>query len=393
MTARNVHMRGMAMLARLNAATLVLPTAPPGVSRQSHRDTRAQRGRVIDMLDRPHRHALFLQAGPLLALCLVAMGTVLGDPSAAFADAPAPTHGPFQVEVANDRTLRDATRGKDVPYRVSYPQEDGQYPVIVFSHGFGGNKDSFATVSRHWAGHGYVVIQPTHADGLGRGDGDRSARGPTRGRLRAGGLVAGLNDPDRIADRVADLVLILDSLAEIVKATPGLEGRIDAERIGVGGHSFGAYTAMLIGGVTVDLGGVKDRSFRDQRVTCILPISAQGTGQQGLTRASWAGLTIPMMTMTGTRDQGVGGQGFEWKKEPYTFSPPGSKYLVVIDGANHFSFGGGLGERSSDVTDVVKLTSTLFWDAFLKDSQTAQDYLQSDHLLEDAGGSYGFERK
>ena len=188
---------------------------------------------------------------------------------------------------------------------------------------------------------------------------------------------------------------------ELLKQAAAAEGlpinalvaRIDAERIGIGGHSFGAYTAMLIGGVTVDLGGVKDRSFRDQRVTCILPISAQGTGQQGLTRASWAGLTIPMMTMTGTRDQGVGGQGFEWKKEPYTFSPPGSKYLVVIDGANHFSFGGGLGERSSDVTDVVKLTSTLFWDAFLKDSQTAQDYLQSDHLLRDAGGSYTFERK
>jgi predicted dienelactone hydrolase len=318
---------------------------------------------------------------------------VLGIPSAAFADAPAPTHGPLEVEVADDRTLRDAARGKDVPYRVSFPKDDGEYPLIVFSHGFGGNKDAFATVSRHWASHGYVVIQPTHADGLARRDGDGNAGGATRGRLRAGGLVAGLNDPDRIADRVADLVLILDSLAEIAKATPGLEGRIDAKRIGVGGHSFGAYTAMLIGGVTVDLGGAKGRSFRDRRVTCILPISAQGTGQQGLTQASWAGLTIPMMTMTGTRDQGVGGQGVEWKKEPYTFSPPGAKYLVVIDGANHFSFGGGLGVRSSGVTDVVKVTSTLFWDASLKDSQTARAYLQSDQLLEDAGGSYSLERK
>lgn len=357
MTARSVHVRGMAML------------------------------------DRPHRHALFFRAGPLLALCLVACGAVLGSPSAACADAPAPTPGPFRVEIADDRTLRDAARGKDVPYRVSYPHDDGHYPLIVFSHGFGGSKDAFATVSRHWASHGYVVIQPTHADGLGRGDGDGNAGGATRGRLRAGGLLAGLNDPDRIADRVADLVLILDSLAEIARATPGLAGRIDARRIGVGGHSFGAYSAMLIGGVTVDLGGEKDRSFRDQRVTCILPISAQGTGQQGLTQASWAGLTIPMMTMTGTRDQGAGGQGVEWKKEPYTFSPPGSKYLVVIDGANHFSFGGGLGARSSDVTDVVKRTSTLFWDAFLKDSQTARAHLQSDELLRDAGGSYTFERK
>ncbi|MFM7398896.1 MAG: alpha/beta hydrolase family protein, partial [Verrucomicrobiota bacterium] len=196
MTARNVHVHGMALL------------------------------------DGPHRHDRVVGAGPMLAFSLLACMAVVGIPAAAFADAPAPTPGPFRVEIADDRTLRDAARGKDVPYRVSYPQDNGRYPLIVFSHGFGGNKDGFATVSRHWASHGYVVIQPTHTDGLGRRDGDGNAGGATRGRLRAGGLLAGLNDADRIADRVSDLVLILDSLAEIVKATPGLEGRIDATRIG-----------------------------------------------------------------------------------------------------------------------------------------------------------------
>jgi len=329
----------------------------------------------------------------MFRIALQAFVTVVGLGPTAFADPPAPKQGPLGVEGADGLTLRDAARGKDLAYKVSYPEGDGPYPLIVFSHGFGGNKDAFSTIARHWAGHGYVVIQPTHADGLGRRDGDRTAGGGRPGRLGAGGLLTGLNDPDRIADRVADLVLILDSLAEIEKAARGLEGRIDAKRIGVGGHSFGAYTAMLIGGVTVDLGGEQGRSFRDGRVTCILPISAQGTGQQGLTDASWAGLTIPMMTITGTRDQGVGGQGVEWKKEPYSFSPPGSKYLVVIDGANHLSFGGGLGLRGSGVTDVVKLTSTLFWDAFLKNSEPARASLQSDELPKDAGGSYSFERK
>lgn len=66
-------------------------------------------------------------------------------------------------------------------------------------------------------------------------------------------------------------------------------------------------------------------------------------------------------------------------------SPPGSRYLVVIDGANHLSFGGGLGARGSDFTDVVKLTSTLFWDAFLKDSEPARASWQSDEPPKDAG--------
>jgi hypothetical protein len=150
---------------------------------------------------------------------------------------------------------------------------------------------------------------------------------------------------------------------------------------------------MLVGGVTADLGGEKGKSFGDKRVKCILPISGQGTGQQGLTERSWAVLTIPMMTITGTRDRGVGGQGVAWKKEPYAFGPPGGKYLVVIDGANHLSFGGGLGARSSDVTDIVKLTSTLFWDAWLKNSQPARDYLQSERLIEDSSGTCTFEKK
>jgi dienelactone hydrolase len=324
---------------------------------------------------------------------LLAFVAVVGIGPAAFAAPPALSDGPLGVEVADGLALRDAARGKDLAYKVSYPEGDGPYPLILFSHGFGGSKDAFSTIARHWAGHGYVVIQPTHADGLGRRDGDRTAAGGRPGRLGAGGLLAGLSDPDRIADRVADLVLILDSLTEIAKTTPALEGRIDAKRIGVGGHSFGAYTAMLIGGVTVDLGGEQGRSFRDRRVTCILPVSAQGTGQQGLTERSWAGLTIPMMTITGTRDRGVGGQGVDWKKEPYAFSPPGSKYLVVIDGANHLSFGGGLGGRGSEITDVVKLTSTLFWDAFLKDSDPARASLRSDAPPKAAGGTYSFEKK
>ena len=49
--------------------------------------------------------------------------------------------------------------------------------------------------------------------------------------------------------------------------------------------------------------------------------------------------------------------------------------------------------RTATVTNVVKLTSTLFWDAFLKDSEPARAHLQSDELPKDAGGSYAFEKK
>ncbi len=303
--------------------------------------------------------------------------------------------GLLAVVIADDLLLMDAARKKELFFKVYHPQTGGPYPVILFSHGFGGNKDSFSPVGKHWASHGYVVIHPTHADGLGRNNPEPGKGGDNKAaaRARLGGLLRGISDPEKIGGRVADLVLILDNLDDLPKSVSSLKGKIDSKVIGVGGHSFGAYTAMLIGGVTADLGKDADSSFMDKRVKCILPISGQGTGQQGLTAKSWEALKLPMMTITGTRDQGVGGQGVEWKKEPYKYSPAGDKYLVVIDGANHFSFGGGLGTRDGSITDIVKLCSTTYWDAYLKESGSAKKYLKSDLLVRDTGGKCTFEKK
>ncbi len=327
-----------------------------------------------------------------LAVCPVLADELIEARPGLLAEAVVPPR--HAVDVADDLAFQDAARQKSIPYKVHFPAAGGPHPVIVFSHGFGANKDAFAEVGQHWASHGYVVIHPSHADGLGRRSIDADAtdqEGPQR--ARPGRLLQGLSDPAKIADRVADIVLVIDCLDTLPEAVPALQGRVDEKRIGVGGHSFGAYTAMLIGGVTVDLGGDKSRSFRDERVTCILPISGQGAGQQGLTDTSWAALALPMMTITGSRDRGVGGQGVGWKKEPYQHSPPGDKYLVVIEGANHFSFGGRLGARSADVTTVVMALSTHFWDAYLKDSNVSKQYLQSDRPAQESGGAYEFERK
>ena len=303
--------------------------------------------------------------------------------------------GPVGVETVDELTVRDAAGKKEVPCKAHFPKTGGPYPVIVFSHGFGGNKDAFGAVGKHWASHGYVVIHPSHADGVGKARREPAKGGANEpaGRPRLGGFVGGLNDPQKIGGRVGDLTLILDSLDDLPKTVPALTGKVDKGRVGVGGHSFGAFTAMLVGGVTADLGGEKGRSYLDKRVKCILPISAQGTGQQGLTDKSWDKLALPMMTITGTRDRGAGGQGLDWKREPYKYSPPGDKYLAVIDGANHVSFGGGLGPRGDDVVACVTLARTHFWDAYLKDSAAAKEYLRAGRLATDTGGKCAFESK
>src|SRR5262249_49144533 len=147
--------------------------------------------------------------------------------------------------VVDALTLRDAKRNKDLTLKIYHPKAEGPFPVVVFSHGFGGDKEAFADLSRHWASHGYVCLHPTHADSLrGKGVG------------LAGLKVAmdkGLSDPVKIAERVGDVTFLLDALPEIEAKVPALKGRLDAKRIAVAGHSFGAFTAMLVGGVTVDV--------------------------------------------------------------------------------------------------------------------------------------------
>ncbi len=300
---------------------------------------------------------------------------------------------------SEDITLRDEKRGKDLECRVHFPDTGDKLPLIVFSHGFGADKTAFATISQHVAEHGYVIVHPSHADGFGR-SGNKQGGGASKpgaggiGALRSGGGLAGLlNDPAKIEGRIADVVTVMDSIEQLSTKVPALKGRIDTMRIGVGGHSYGAYTSMLIGGVTADIGGVKARSFADRRVRCILPISGQGTGQQGLTESSWANLKLPMMTMTGSRDQGAGGQGPDWKKEPFKFSPPGDKYLVFIEGANHLSFGGGLGGRNSGTTDVVKATTLAFWDAYLKGDEKAKAALKSGEVVKPFGSTVSIGSK
>jgi predicted dienelactone hydrolase len=290
--------------------------------------------------------------------------------------------GPYTAVVADNLKLHDTARDKDVLFKVYYPRGDGPFPVIVFSHGFGGNKDAFAYLSRFWASHGYVVLHPTHSDS-----------GALQ-QLREGNaaeLRKRLENPKAWENRLRDVTVFLDSLAELEKVAPDLKGKLDGTRVGVAGHSFGAYTAMLLGGTTVDVpDGPASKSFADPRVKAILPISGQGTGQQGLTKTSWQKVTLPMLTMTGSLDRGVAGQTPEWREEPFRLSPEGDKYHLFLEGANHFTFGR---PGPSELTDYVKAASLPFWDAYLKGKSEGKAYLRSDRLEAAGTGAVRLSRK
>ena len=205
-----------------------------------------------------------------------------------------------------------------------------------------------------------------------------------------------LSDPRAWENRPEDVSFIIDSLAHVEKFAPQLAGKLDLGHIGVGGHSFGAYTAGLIGGTTIVLPGKSGpQSFADKRVSAVVLLSPQGEGVLGLSAHSWDAVRVPMLLMYGSRDFGPFGEEPVWRSEAFAKGPAGNKYEVELEGGTHMGFAGLLpGEgHHVEVFQCAKLETLAFWDAYLKQDPKAMEYVESHGLQKFCGDSALFANK
>ncbi len=343
--------------------------------------------------------------------------------------------GTSPVGVIPAAMLHDGARNKDLEVSIEYPTRGtGPFPIIIFSPGYGGSSHSYEGLIAYWTSYGYVCVRPTHADSGAMKDSmsellamRRDERKENEKKLRdrervtpdaqiksRPNLVEMIWDKEREPqwrDRVRDVTLIIDSLNDIEKNYPELAGKLDHARIGVGGHSYGAFTAVLAGGGKTF--GTPPLALGDPRVKAILAMSPQGVAaNRGLTVDSWRDVKVPAMYMTGSRDYGANeNESPEWRRTPFDNSTPGDKYFVLIDRAGHMTFTGlatGLGEqydrqRDAPIVDPrtgqvlnavpqqdnsrgvrisdqgtfqsIRSTSLIFWDSFLKDKKDAKALL------------------
>lgn len=302
--------------------------------------------------------------------------------------------GPFAAVEVQDVGLRDAKRNKTLHVRVFYPSNGGPFPVIVFSHGAGGSQNCCDGLTRHWASYGYVTLQPTHDDSM------KQSRSSGRGDLNSLKAVReALKKPELWESRPEDISFLLDSLPSLQGQIPALAGKLDTNRIGVGGHSMGAFTADAIAGALVDLPGRPATNFADPRVKAVVLLSPQGPGEFGLNDHSWDRVSIPLLSMTGALDTGANREGPGWRKIPFDRSEPGDKYHVFIEGANHMSFITpqtllqGRATQGEALFGYTNSASLAFWDAYLKADSHARQYLQSDALAEFSHGALTLSRR
>jgi predicted dienelactone hydrolase len=111
---------------------------------------------------------------------------------------------------------------------------------------------------------------------------------------------------------------------------------VDWTRFALAGHSLGAYTALGLSGAwpSWKLPGVK-------AVLALSPYASPFARQRTL-----GGVTVPVMYQSGTRDPGV--TPFLRRQGGVFDQTSAPAYLVVLEGANHFTFS-DLGQASRDV--------------------------------------------
>lgn len=298
--------------------------------------------------------------------------------------------GPAQVASLLE-DWRDAARERDVPVKIWYPAGDGPFPVIVFSHGLGGTRESYAYLGRHWASWGYVCVHVQHV-----GSDDSVWRGSPRPMEE---LQRAASDLANLLGRPKDITFAIDELARR-NALEGwlLKGKLDLAALGVGGHSFGAYTALCAAGrVLTAPGGKLEYALGDPRVKAALAMSPQGHERER-TNGTWKKLATPCFHMTGTDDTSpISGDSRPAERRiPFDCIDAPDQYLLILQGAQHMAFsdaGFGTGGRDPDHWPLILSSSTAFWDAHLKHDAQALAWLRDGGFAALLGKQGTFEHK
>lgn len=182
----------------------------------------------------------------------------------------------------------DESRQRAVPVRLYRPRQTGPWPLVVFSHGIGGSRLGYAYLGRHFAAHGVASLHLQHVGS------DRSLWGGNVFSL-VGRLQAAAQDSEAIA-RARDLGFALDRLLDGPLGEP-----VDRTRIVAAGHSYGANTALLAAGATVQRGGGAV-ALRDPRVAAAIAISAPPFYGETDLKPILGGIALPSLHVTTTED-------------------------------------------------------------------------------------------
>lgn len=256
-------------------------------------------------------------------------------------------------------TITDSSRDRTYPVDLYLPEvgqvPPGSVPVVVISHGLGGQRSDFAYAAEFFASYGFAVALPEHIG---------SNRALQEAVLE--GLAFEFFHPEEFVNRPLDISYMLDVL-EGVNQTQW-DGTLNLDRVGAIGHSFGGYTVLALGGATIDLSNLRNacapretfaevlnpalllqcraleledlspammqqllRGLEDERidfVVAINPVNRSIFGPGGLSN-----IRLPMVMIAGGYD--VAAPVVPEQAYSFTQIESPEKYLILIEGQAH----------------------------------------------------------
>lgn len=221
-------------------------------------------------------------------------------------------------------------------------------------------------------------------------------------------LKAAVADPANAINRPLDVRFVLDRLEQVARDPAFvLHDRLDLGRIGLAGHSFGAYTVLAVVGQSVAGGAGPARTFGpDPRVKAAIAMSSQRP-RRGDLDAAYAPITIPIFHMTGTadasgrwapqgRDLGLGNAVPADRRVAFDHTRNAPALLLTLAGGDHMVFAGRSQDKTVNNRELRRLilrASTAFWDAELKGDAAARRWLEDGGFAAELGERGTFERK
>jgi dienelactone hydrolase len=289
---------------------------------------------------------------------------------------------PGSVDAANEsltfyksgKTLAEFEKGyKNVSVRDAQVR-DAKWPLIVFSHGSGGTRVGYVFFTEFMASHGYIVMACDHI-------------GNSRYTLVNNKVVAagGPRGQASAADRPKDISFLIDMATRMTQGSDSrFAGRIDLEKIGAAGMSYGGWTTEAV----VD---------REKRVKAGVMLAPGGPQQDRVN------FTTPIFMMIGTEDSTIRAAG-NTRNRTYYEASKGPHYLCEIKDAGHYTFtsvdqynpeyGNGIGHGKrvntapdQDVTflppdeghKIVNAYALAFFGTYVRGQQGYQAFLKQNH--------------
>ena len=281
-----------------------------------------------------------------------------------------------------DMQWTDADRKRDVPVRLYWPagaSASTPVPLVVFSHGLGGSRTGYSYLGRHWASLGFASLHVQHAG---------SDRAVWTGNIFSlfGNLQTAASEANAL-DRARDVSFAITSILKSKDFGP----QVNADAIAVAGHSYGANTAMLIGGATVERDG-KSLTLRDERVKALILISAPPFTGEGDMGKILRPIKVPTLHVTGSEDV-IRVPGYYSdvadRVAVYDAVVAPSKLLTVFKGATHSIFTDRSAPAGFELNSAVKKATRELSGLFLKtvlggaSGKAVDDWLQAQGALLD----------